>query len=71
MFYVLGMSSGAVSTALGALGWPLSKVAVYYAVQAAGAAVAGLRREAVQRGGGRVAALGVDLTSVRCAGGSG
>ena len=68
MFYVLGMSYGAVATALAALGWPLSKVAVYYAVQAAGATVAGLRREAVRRGGGRVVGLGVDLTSVRCAG---
>ena len=68
MFYVLGMSYGAVATALAALGWPLSKVAVYYAVQEAGAAVAGLRREAVARGGGRIAALGADLTSVRCAG---
>ncbi len=68
MFYVLGMSYGAVSTALGALGWPLSKVAVYNAVQAAGAAVGGLRREATQHGGGRVVALGVDLTGVRCAG---
>jgi transposase-like protein len=68
MFYVLGMSYGAVASALGALGWPLSKVAVYYAVQEAGAAVAGLRREAVGRGGGRVVALGVDLTSVRCQG---
>ncbi len=68
MFYVLGMSYGGVASALRALGWPLSKVAVYYAVQEAGAAVAGLRREAVARGGGRVVALGVDLTSVRCAG---
>ena len=68
MFYVLGMSYGAVSTALGALGWPLSKVAVYYAVQEAGAAVGGLRREAVSWGGGRIAALGADLTSVRCTG---
>jgi hypothetical protein len=68
MFYVLGMSYGAVATALGALGWPLSKVAVYDAVQEAGAAVTGLRREAVRHGGGRIAALGVDLTSVRCAG---
>ncbi len=71
MFYVLGMSYGAVATALGALGWSLSKVAVYYVVQEAGAAVAGLRREAMRHGGGRaawVAALGVDLTAVRCAG---
>jgi hypothetical protein len=68
MFYVLGMSYGAAASALTALGFPLSKVAVYYAVQEAGAAVAGLRREAVRRGGGRVVALGVDLTSVRCRG---
>jgi transposase-like protein len=68
MFYVLGMSYGAVATALRALGWPLSRVAVYYAVQEAGAAVAGLRREAVAHGGGRVVALGTDLTSVRCGG---
>ena len=68
MFYVLGMSYGAVATALAALGCPLSKVAVYYAVRAAGAAVPGLRREAVRRGGGCVRALGVDLTSVRCQG---
>ena len=68
MFYVLGMSYGAVAAALTALGWPLSKVAVYYAVQEVGAAVAGLRREAVARGGGRIAALGADLTSVRCRG---
>jgi hypothetical protein len=68
LFYVLGMSYGAVAIALSALGCPLSKVAVYNAVQAAGTRVAGLRREAVHRGGGRVVGLGVDLTSVRCAG---
>jgi hypothetical protein len=68
MFYVLGMSSGAVASALSALGWPLSKVAVSYAVQEAGAAVAGLRRAAIGRGGGRVVGLGVDLTNVRCRG---
>src|SRR5215218_9636259 len=68
MFYVLGMSYGGAASALTALGWPLSKVAVYYAVQEAGAAVAGLRRDALARGGGRVVGLGVDLTNVRCAG---
>ncbi len=68
MFYVLGMSYGAAATALTALGWPLSKVAVYYAVQEAGAAVVGLRREAMARGEGRVIALGADLPTVRCAG---
>jgi hypothetical protein len=68
LFYVLGMSYGAVAIALEAVGCPLSKVAVYTAVQAAGARVAGLRREAVHRGGGRVVGLGVDLTAVRCAG---
>src|SRR3954470_21097438 len=68
LFCVLGMSYGAVALALGALGCPLSKVAVYNAVQEAGAAVAGLRREAVHRGGGRGGGLGGDLPSVRCAG---
>jgi transposase-like protein len=68
MFYVLGMSYGAAASAMAALGFPLSKVAVYYAVQEAGAAVAGLRREAVRHGGGRVVGLGVDLTGVRCRG---
>jgi transposase-like protein len=68
LFYVLGMSYGAVAIALDALGCPLSKVAVYNAVQAAGARVAGLRRDAISRGGGRVLGLGADLTSVRCHG---
>ena len=68
LLYVLGLSYGAVALGLEAFGCPLSRVAVYYAVQDAGARVAGLRREAVKRGGGRVVGLGVDLTSVRCAG---
>ena len=49
--YVLGMSYGAVATAPAALGFPPSKVAVYNAAQAAGAAVPGRRREAAARGG--------------------
>jgi hypothetical protein len=35
-FAVLGMIYGAVAAALAALGWPLSKVAVSYAVQELG-----------------------------------
>jgi hypothetical protein len=46
---------------------PLDAAAIVTAVQAAGMAVAG-RREALARSGGRVMALGGDLTSVRCAG---
>jgi len=46
MLYVLGLSYGAVELVLDALGYPLSKTAVYYAVQAAGEGVPGLRRAA-------------------------
>jgi hypothetical protein len=53
LFSVLGMSYGAVAIALQALGCPVSKVAVSNAVQAAGARVVGVRREAVRHGGGR------------------
>lgn len=70
MLYVLGLSYGAVALVLDALGFPLSKTAVYYAVQAAGERVPGLRRDAVQIPVGQVlvAALGADLTSVKCGG---
>ena len=70
LLYLLGLSYGAVSLALKALGHPLSKSAVYYAVQAAGERVPGLRREAVQLPLGQtvLAALGADLTSVKCRG---
>lgn len=70
LLYVLGMSYGAVSLTLDALSHPLGKTAVYYAVQAAGEKVAGLRRDAVRlrAGKSKVAAMGADLTSVKCAG---
>jgi hypothetical protein len=70
LLYLLGLSYGAAALTLEALGHPLSKVAVYDAVQAAGAKVPGLRRDAVRLPVGRrlVAALGADLTSVKCNG---
>ena len=71
LLYLLGLSYGAVALTLDALGHPLSKVAVYDAVQAAGGKVPGLRRDAVRLPVGErlVAALGADLTSVKCQGG--
>jgi len=44
MPYVLGLSYGAVALVLDALGYPLSKSAVYSAVQAAGERLPGPRR---------------------------
>jgi len=55
MLHVLGMRYGAVATALGC---PLSKGAIYDAVQAAGAVVPRLRRDAVRRDGGIILAPG-------------
>jgi hypothetical protein len=70
LFYIMGLSYGAVALVLTALGHPLGKTAVYDAVQAAGAKVTGLRREDVQVSTAQllVAALGADLTSVKCKG---
>jgi hypothetical protein len=72
LFYILGLSYGAVALALLALGHPLSKTAVYYAVQAAGEKVKGLRRDDLHLCSGMaqamIAALGADLTSVKCKG---
>jgi len=67
MLYLLGLSYGATALALEALGAPLSKTQVYAAVQAAAAAVPGLRRDRLCDGV-RTPALGADLTSVRCCG---
>lgn len=50
LFYVLGLSYGGVADALAALGWAGSKSSIYGDVQAAGEAVAHLRRrQAVRR----------------------
>jgi hypothetical protein len=70
LFYIMGLSYGAVALVLTALGHPLGKTAVYEAVQAAGEKVTGLRRADVQVSTARllVAALGADLTSVKCKG---
>src|SRR5438067_3103434 len=67
MLYLLGLSYGAVSLALGSLGVPLSKTRVYEIVQAAAARVPGLKREEVFAGV-KTKAMGGDLTSVKCAG---
>jgi hypothetical protein len=70
LLYVLGMSYGAAALTLEALGHRLSKTAVYNAVQAAGEKVPGLRRDDVRLSVGKrkVAAMGADLTSVKCKG---
>ena len=72
MLYLLGLSYGAVALALSALGHPLAKTTVYYAVQAAAERVPGLKRSGalggVQTPPRTTAALGADLTSVRVKG---
>jgi transposase-like protein len=67
MLYLLGLSYGATSLALEALGVYMCKSSVYEAVQAAAEKVPGLKRNKVfdQL---RTPALGGDLTSVKCNG---
>jgi transposase-like protein len=67
MLYLLGLSYGAVWLAMKSLGVPLSKTAVYEAVQASARRVPGMKREQVF-GEVRTSAVGGDLTSVKCAG---
>jgi len=64
MLYLLGLSYGAVSLALDALGVYMCKSGVYDAVQAVAERVPGLKREKVF-GGLKTPALGGDLTSVK------
>jgi transposase-like protein len=70
MLYIMGLSYGAVALVLEALGWSIGKTTVYETVQAAGEKVPGLRRDAICIPVEQVmvAALGVDLTSVKCKG---
>jgi transposase-like protein len=67
LLYLLGLSYGAVSLALEALGVYMAKSSVYEAVQAAAKKVPGLKRQEVFTGI-RTPAVGGDLTSVKCNG---
>ncbi|MDQ6659590.1 MAG: IS66 family transposase [Chloroflexota bacterium] len=67
MLYLLGLSYGATSLALEALGVSYCKSQGYYAVQEAASRVLGLKRDQVFEGL-RTAAMGADLTSVKCCG---
>jgi len=67
MFYLLGLSYGAVSLVLDALGVYLCKSRVYDVVQAAAQRVPGLKQRQVFEGV-QTSALGCDLTSVKCNG---
>jgi transposase-like protein len=67
MLYLLGLSYGATSLALEALGVYMSKTSVYEAVQAAAEKVPGLKQNEVLAGV-QTPALGGDLTSVKCNG---
>ena len=66
MLYLLGISYGGVLLALESLGVPLSKTAVYDAVQAAARRIPGMKREQVFADV-KTKAVGGDLTSVKCA----
>jgi hypothetical protein len=63
MLYVLGLSYGGVADALAAFGWAGSKSSVYRDVQAAGEAVARLRRQQPTR---QVQVVSADATYVVC-----
>ncbi len=67
MLYLLGLSYGATSLALEALGVYLCKSRIYDAVQDTAKLVPGLKRDQVFAGI-HTPALGGDLTSVKCKG---
>ena len=67
MLYLQGLSYGATSLAVEALGVYMAKSSIYEAVQAAAEKVPGLERRKVL-GGIQTPAVGGDLTSVKCFG---
>jgi len=67
MLYVLGLSYGAVSLVLEALGVGIGKSSVYRVVQAVAEKVPGMKQQKLLDGY-RTGAVGADVTSVRCKG---
>jgi hypothetical protein len=67
MFYVLGLSYGAVELVLGSLGVGIGKTSVYRAVQFAAEKVPGMKQKNLLTGY-KTKAVGADVTSVRCNG---
>jgi transposase-like protein len=67
MLYLLGLSYGAVTLMLEALGLYMGKTTVYEAVQAMAERVPGMKQANLLQGY-RTSALGADLTSVKCKG---
>jgi transposase-like protein len=67
MLYVLGLSYGAVSLMMEALGIGIGKTSVYEIVQAVAEKVPGMKQENLLKGY-RTKAVGADVTSVRCKG---
>jgi len=67
MLYLLGLSYGAVTLMLEALGLYMGKTTVYEAVQAMAERVPGMKQASLLQGY-RTSALGADLTSVKCKG---
>jgi transposase-like protein len=67
MLYLLGLSYGAVTLMLEALGLYMGKTTVYEAVQAMAERVPGMKQASLLQGY-HTSALGADLTSVKCKG---
>ena len=67
MFYILGLSYGAVEIVLGSLGVGIGKTSVYRAVQTAAEKVPGMKQQKLLTDY-KTKAIGADVTSVRCNG---